>query len=122
MTDGDALRRVILAEPDDDTPRLIYADWLEEHGDPNRADFIRVQIEHARLPRWDARQVRLQLHERELLAHYGARWRADLPDIHGVTWGEFRRGFIEPIARELPMEYALELNRLIELQMEGSVG
>ncbi|XNZ01121.1 Fe-S cluster assembly protein SufB [Micrococcus luteus] len=32
------------------------------------------------------------------------------------------RGFIEPIARELPMEYALELNKLIELQMEGSVG
>src|SRR5256885_5579602 len=32
------------------------------------------------------------------------------------------RGFIEPIAKELPMEYALELNRLIELQMEGAVG
>jgi FeS assembly protein SufB len=32
------------------------------------------------------------------------------------------RGFVEPIARELPMEYALELNRLIEMQMEGSVG
>jgi Fe-S cluster assembly protein SufB len=32
------------------------------------------------------------------------------------------RGFVEPVARELPMEYALELNRLIELQMEGSVG
>lgn len=32
------------------------------------------------------------------------------------------RGFIEPIARELPMEYALELNKLVELQMEGSVG
>lgn len=32
------------------------------------------------------------------------------------------RGFVEPIARELPMEYALELNRLIELQMEGAVG
>ncbi len=32
------------------------------------------------------------------------------------------RGFIEPIARQLPMEYALELNRLIELQMEGAVG
>ncbi len=32
------------------------------------------------------------------------------------------RGFIEPIARELPMEYALELNRLIALQMEGAVG
>ena len=32
------------------------------------------------------------------------------------------RGFIEPIARELPMEYALELHKLIEMNMEGSVG
>jgi len=32
------------------------------------------------------------------------------------------RGFIEPIARELPMEYSVELNRLIQLEMEGSVG
>ena len=31
-------------------------------------------------------------------------------------------GFIEPITRELPMEYAVELNRLIELQMEGAIG
>ena len=31
-------------------------------------------------------------------------------------------GFIEPITRELPMEYAVELNRLIQLEMEGSVG
>src|SRR6202451_4683890 len=44
----------------------------------------------------------------------------------GMTEDEARsmivRGFVEPIARELPMEYALELNRLIELQMEGAVG
>jgi Fe-S cluster assembly protein SufB len=32
------------------------------------------------------------------------------------------RGFIEPVAKELPLEYAVELNRLIELEMEGSVG
>ena len=31
-------------------------------------------------------------------------------------------GFIEPLVKELPMEYAVEMNRLIELQMEGSVG
>jgi Fe-S cluster assembly protein SufB len=31
-------------------------------------------------------------------------------------------GFIEPITKELPMEYAVEMNRLIQLQMEGSVG
>ncbi len=44
----------------------------------------------------------------------------------GVNEAEARsmivRGFIEPIAKELPMEYAIELNRLIELEMEGSVG
>jgi Fe-S cluster assembly protein SufB len=32
------------------------------------------------------------------------------------------RGFIEPIARELPMEYSVELNRLIALEMEGAIG
>ncbi len=31
-------------------------------------------------------------------------------------------GFIEPIVKELPMEYAVEMNRLIQLEMEGSVG
>ncbi len=31
-------------------------------------------------------------------------------------------GFIEPLVKELPMEYAVEMNKLIELQMEGSVG
>jgi Fe-S cluster assembly protein SufB len=44
----------------------------------------------------------------------------------GITEAEARtmivRGFIEPIARELPLEYAVELNRLIEFEMEGSVG
>jgi Fe-S cluster assembly protein SufB len=32
------------------------------------------------------------------------------------------RGFIEPIVKELPLEYAVEMNRLIEMEMEGSVG
>ena len=36
--------------------------------------------------------------------------------------GMIVRGFVEPISGQLPMEYALELNRLVELQMEGSVG
>ncbi|MCL2803148.1 MAG: Fe-S cluster assembly protein SufB [Micrococcales bacterium] len=43
-----------------------------------------------------------------------------LPEVEAMAM--MVRGFIEPVARELPMEYALELNRLIELQMEGSVG
>lgn len=39
----------IIAAPVDDAPRLVYADWLEENGQPERAEFIRVQIELANL-------------------------------------------------------------------------
>ena len=61
-----AFLEAILAQPDDDTPRLVYADWLEEQGDSARAEFIRVQIERARLPDWDARQVRLEAPRRRV--------------------------------------------------------
>jgi|SRR5579883_697815 len=44
MSDESALLAAIFAYPDEDTPRLIYADWLEEHGQPERAEFIRLQI------------------------------------------------------------------------------
>ena len=84
----------ILAHPDDDAPRLVYADWLDEHGDAERAEFIRVQIERAALPKWDVRQVALRLREQVLLAKHGAGWRAELPTVKGVTWGDFRRGFM----------------------------
>ena len=42
MTDRDALYRAILAHPADDTPRLVYADWLQENGRPEEAEFLRV--------------------------------------------------------------------------------
>src|SRR5689334_13851092 len=45
MDDRSALLAAIVAAPDDDAPRLVYADWLDEHGDPDRAEFIRHQIE-----------------------------------------------------------------------------
>src|SRR4051812_6366435 len=43
MPDDDAFLRAIIDNPDDDLPRLVYADWLDEHGDPDRAEFIRLQ-------------------------------------------------------------------------------
>ena len=56
----------------------------------------------------------------------GRRGPALLPDEHGISEEEASKlivnGFIEPITKELPMEYAVEMNRLIELQMEGSIG
>lgn len=51
MSDEPALLRAIREHPDDDTPRLIYADWLDEHGQPGRAEFIRVQCELSRTER-----------------------------------------------------------------------
>lgn len=48
MTDGDALLAAVIASPDEDTPRLVYADWLEENGRAAWAEFIRVQVALAR--------------------------------------------------------------------------
>jgi uncharacterized protein (TIGR02996 family) len=65
MTAAAALLAAIRAAPEDDAPRLIYADWLDEHGQPERAEFIRVQCELARHESADLRQ-----REAQLLAHY----------------------------------------------------
>ena len=42
-----ALLRAVCESPDDDTPRLVLADWLEENGEPERAEFIRIGVEIA---------------------------------------------------------------------------
>jgi uncharacterized protein (TIGR02996 family) len=49
VSDGPLLLRAILEAPAEDTPRLVYADWLDENGQPERAEFIRVQCELPRL-------------------------------------------------------------------------
>jgi uncharacterized protein (TIGR02996 family) len=40
----DGFLQAIVENPDDDTPRLVYADWLDEHGDPARTEFIRRRL------------------------------------------------------------------------------
>jgi uncharacterized protein (TIGR02996 family) len=50
MTERDAFLKAILADPDEDSHRLVFADWLTENGDADRGEFIRVQCELAR--RW----------------------------------------------------------------------
>lgn len=93
-TEAAAFLEAILASPADDAPRLVYADWLDEHGQSDRAEFIRVQCEIARLPAWDERRARLELRERVLVERHGHRWKAELPIFQGVIWREFRRGFV----------------------------
>jgi uncharacterized protein (TIGR02996 family) len=88
----------IVANVDDDTPRLVYADWLAENGKEDRAEFIRVQCERARLPGWDSAQVRLRLREQELLERHGEEWLAELPASKGVRWEGFRRGIVAEVS------------------------
>jgi uncharacterized protein (TIGR02996 family) len=75
MADDAAFLDAIDARPDDDAPRLAHADWLEQHGDAERAQFIRAQ-----------------------LAGKGAsgRWADGLPTVRGMTW-RCRRGYPEVV-------------------------
>ena len=59
MEKGEAFLQAIRESPDDDGPRLMYADWLTERGDP-RGEFIRLQCELAQLPAGDPRRRELE--------------------------------------------------------------
>ena len=74
MLDADAFLRMIVANPDDHVPRLVFADFLEENGDPARAEFIRVQCELASGVGDPARECLLARRERELLRLHEERW------------------------------------------------
>jgi uncharacterized protein (TIGR02996 family) len=75
MNDRLAFLRAIRANPDDDTARLVFADWLDEHDDPLGA-FIRVQIEldPIRYRIDNPRALELHKREEELLRTHGADW------------------------------------------------
>jgi uncharacterized protein (TIGR02996 family) len=96
MSRDGAFLQDIIEHPDDEAPRLIYADWLDDHGQPSRAEFIRVQCELARLTEGGPRREDLRARERELLEAHGSDWRAPLPE-----WAfdaEFDRGFVASVA------------------------
>lgn len=110
MSDGDALLAAILAHPDEDVPRLAYADWLDEHGGAaarDRAEFVRAQVELARVPpevaaRWPQRVLELKAREKVLLTLNGMRWLDPLSARGGPLDGtdfhaQFRRGFVEVV-------------------------
>lgn len=112
----------ILAHPEDDTPRLIYADWLEEHGAEERAELIRVQCRLAQQPEclngrgtlgldWCCRVCDLRRHERRILSATGtadapivpqarANWAPSLRNILPWDMGSWTwcRGFVEAVS------------------------
>ncbi len=94
MRDREAFLSAILAHPDDDLPRLIFADWLDEHGEPDRAEFIRLQCAADR-GEPDARTAAAREREHALESAHRAEWLAPLgPPVYHA---EFRRGFVEHV-------------------------
>jgi uncharacterized protein (TIGR02996 family) len=119
MTNQDFID-AILAEPGDDAPRLIYADWLEERGNP-RAEFIRLQVELATLarppesnrysmyghplpsprePSDGARFKKMWARQMALLTRHCAEWVEPL--IGNATGVIFERGCVEGFSAQAP--------------------
>lgn len=106
ITEHDAFMAAIIEHKAEDWPRLQYADWLEEHGQHDRADLIRVQCElwgKPDCPDWcdgNCRVAALRRREREILA--GHDWLPVLLPLPIVTrWVRFfstSRGFVSAIA------------------------
>lgn len=97
MREHEAFGRFILTHPDQDAPRLLYADWLDQRGDP-RAEFIRMQCALQRLPAGDARWTECQERADALLKQHEHEWIQPVrPFISGWT---FRRGFVDQVLIE----------------------
>src|SRR5262249_17951831 len=92
----EAFLAAIVEDPDDDTPRLVYADWLDEHDQPERAEFIRLQIELTRLTEYGEESRRLYLRERELLSAHREQWAAQIGLVDSERGSAtFTRGLVD---------------------------
>src|SRR5262245_47753776 len=95
MPTEEELLAAIHTHPDDDAPRLAHADWLGKNGDPDRAEFIRLQVSLAARPftgPTDQRGARFLALKRD----HSRRWLGDRPQERGVVW-DFERGYPEVV-------------------------
>lgn len=118
--------RTIIDRPHDDTPRLVYADWLDDTGDPvhvARAEFIRVQCRIAAADRFAPDLRPLRTRERELFTRFGRAWLkldklewwvdAEILDTPMFS-GRYRRGFIDTIRFRTPAAFLDAAESLFE--------
>lgn len=94
MTESEAIFAGILSNPDDDAPRLVFADWLEENGQSDWAEFIRIQIECESVPRSDPRYRELNRRARKLLAQQKEVWLMQFQRLLPGCLVKFERGFV----------------------------
>jgi uncharacterized protein (TIGR02996 family) len=99
MTHEEAFLADILAHPDDDAPRLILSDWLDENGQPERAEFIRVQCRLAAGVADHEQRLDLKARQRELLLRHGPDWLGPFRGAFAST--DFVRGFVERVSAAL---------------------
>src|SRR5687768_9512224 len=100
--EADAFLDAIFDHPDDDTPRLVYADWLQEHGQENYAQFIRLQCAAAREKPWSDAANRLWEEIGRVWNRLDEEWWPATRDTWGWIYGKgllldavhFERGFL----------------------------
>lgn len=125
MTDRDALVQAIADHPREDTPRLALADWFQEHGRPERAEYVRAACAAARARRGTEHRAELLDRADDLLAEHEAAW---LGEWAGrlIDWN-FSRGFLRRVrltARTF-LEHGEELLRAEpagRVELEGDDG
>ncbi|QJW94609.1 TIGR02996 domain-containing protein [Frigoriglobus tundricola] len=97
-SEHEALLSAIIQFPDEDTPRLVFADWLDEHGDHDRAEFIRLQIRLAAARADDTPyDFPSELRAAELYKRNRAEWKRDFRG-RGVELVSFERGFVTAVS------------------------
>jgi uncharacterized protein (TIGR02996 family) len=95
FTDEQPFLDAIFARYADDGPRLVYADFLDEAGDPARAELVRVQIALSHMSDDHPRRPTLTERQAELIAAHSARWTEHLGTL--VVSGQFRRGVLDSV-------------------------
>ena len=114
MSERAAFISAILDNFADDTPRLVFADWLQEHGEDERAEFVRVQIEAARLPEAERARSKPGVRALALEAVYAPAWRADLGPLGNQ--GRYDRGFLTGIDVMINRAWAEHIAQLLTVE------
>lgn len=101
-----AFLNAILAAPDDDTPRLVFADWLDERGtgdDAARAALIRAQCRAEALPAGSEERHKLEREAKAVLKQHGGGWTKTLMTKWYADGWAFRRGFLDSVEMSATM-------------------